>query len=92
MEGRRIVMADGTELIDSEIGYADGKLWCFLKNVNFSGAYSLFSDPQKTSTLIFDFGDMQSVYEGFTELGGIMKTEDGVDVQLMKPQEVQADA
>ena len=84
MEGRRIVMADGTELIDSTIGYSDGHIWCFLVNISFSTAYELFSDAQKTGTLIFDYGDMQDVYEGYTKVHTVKTTEFGVDVRLNK--------
>lgn len=84
MEGRRIVMADGTELMDSEIGYSNQHIWCFLKNITLPVAYDLFSNPQKTGTLIFDYGEMQDVYEGFTQINTIKISEDGVDVRLDK--------
>lgn len=84
MEGRRVVMADGTELADAEIGYANGHIWCYLQNITLPMAYDLFSDPQKTGTLVFDYGEMQDVYEGFTQMNTIKITEDGVDVRLDK--------
>ena len=86
MEGRRVVMADGTELLNAEIGYANRHIWCYLKDITLPMAYDLFSDPQKTGALVFDYGDMQDVYEGFTELHAIQKSEDGVDVRLDKPE------
>lgn len=92
MEGRKVVMADGTELLDAEIGYTDQHIWCFLKNVTFPEAYDLFSDPLKTQVLIFDYGDMQDVHEGFTELHTIKKTEDGVNVRMNKPEVLNADS
>lgn len=92
MEGRRVVMADGTELLDAEIGYTDKHIWCFLKHITFFEAYDLFSNPLKTQTLIFDYGDMQDVYEGFTELDTIKKTEDGVNVRMNKPEVSNADS
>lgn len=84
MEGRRVVMADGTELIDAEIGYAYGHIWCYLQNITLPMAYDLFSNPQKTGTLIFDYGDMRDVYEGFTQVNTIKISEDGVDVRMDK--------
>lgn len=84
MDGRRIVMADGTEMIDAEIGYANGHIWCFLKNITLPMAYDLFSDTRKTGTLIFNYGEMQDVYEGYTQVNTIKISEDGVDVRLDK--------
>lgn len=84
MEGRRIVMADGTELMDAEIGYANRHIWCHLKNITLPMAYDLFSNPQKTGTLIFDYGDMRDVYEGFTQVNTIKISEYGVDVRMDK--------
>ena len=90
MEGRRVVMADGTELIDATIGYANRHIWCYLQNITLPVAYDLFSDPQKIGTLVFDYGDMQDVYEGFTELHTIQRSENGVDIRLDRPEVMDA--
>lgn len=87
MTGRQIVMNDGTILAGGEIGFSDGKIWCFLKETDFASVYPLFSNPQKTVTLTFVYDEMQDTYVGYTEMSAILKTYDGINVLMSKPQE-----
>ena len=83
--GRRLILADGTVLENSEAGYAERVLWCYLKDVNMQTAAALFLDPTKTATIRFEYGEMATEYEGYTECINISVPDDNrVNVALKK--------
>ena len=84
MEGRRIRMKDNTVYEEGEIGYADGVIWCFLKNVDLISAFQNFSDPEKAQKLVFEYGEMSDVYEDFTSISAIIQKEQGVNIMLRR--------
>ena len=90
-EIRRLILADGTVLDKSECGYADGRLWCFLKNISIDEAFQIFSDPEKTRTIIFEYGMGPEIakteYNGYISIVTIVKRELTVDVCLMRGDE-----
>lgn len=83
-EGRRIILADGTE-IAGDAGYSDGFLWCFLKNYTMIQAAAVFMDPVKTAEIVYKYGEMQDTYSGFTVCRVLSADTDGkVSVCLEK--------
>ena len=66
MDGRQIVLNDGTVIPDGTVGYAGGLLWCYFTGYTMQQAASLFFDPEKTDRIVFDYGEMSDTYEGFT--------------------------
>lgn len=85
MKGRKIVLGDNTELMDCECGYYDGVLWCYLKNIELSDAFMLFSDSNKTKHIDFYYGEMQDSYDGFTSLRGInVNTDNEITIKLLR--------
>lgn len=81
---RRLVLDDGTVLDKSECGYAEKKLWCFLKDLSLIEAFSIFSDPEKIKTIKFEIGISSRytryTYTGFVNLETAMKRELEIDV------------
>ena len=86
MNGRKITLADGTVYDEGECGFADGVLWCYLPTgIDLTQAFMSFANPEKTSTIVFSYGEMSDTYNGFTDMQGIMKTYDGkVNVSLKR--------
>lgn len=84
MNGRRIRMNDGAIYEEGEIGYADGVIWCFLKNIDLISAFQNFSNPEKTQKLVFEYGEMSDVYEGFMSIGAVIQKEQGVNIMLRR--------
>ena len=83
----RLILADGTILNNCECGYADGNLWCFLKGISFSDAFTYFSDIDKFNMIVFEMGFSNDFYDritysGFTELNTIQQGDETVDVRL----------
>lgn len=85
---RRIILADGTILEGSECGYAEKRLWCFLKGLTFVQAFQIFSDPEKIKKIIFEYGYVDSPireeYIGFINMVSIVKRETTIDICLEK--------
>ena len=76
MEGQNIVFNDGT-VIPGRVGYADGFLWLWFTGYTIQQAANIFFDPAKTSRIVFQYGDMEDVYEGFTNCISIGVSVDG---------------
>ena len=74
--GRRIVFADETVFEDAEIGYTEGMIWCYLPSDDLTAAFLIFSNPEKTSRMEFQYGEMTDVYEGYTDIVLIQKNND----------------
>ena len=82
--GRRLILMDGTQIEDGSCGYADRRLWCYVKNYTMPQAAQVFLDPSKTGKIIFQYGDMSDEYDGFTYCTNIFLDEDQVSVCLRK--------
>ena len=77
MEGRRIILNDGTTLEGGEAGYSQGFLWIYLHGYTMMQAAMLFFDPEKTARIVFQYGEMENTYEGFTNCININIDVDG---------------
>ena len=77
MEGRRLILNDGTVIEGGEAGYAQGFLWCYMKGLTMMQAASLFFDTGKTARILFQYGDMEDEYNGFTNCTNINIDTDG---------------
>jgi hypothetical protein len=82
--GQRLILNDGTTLENAEAGYANGVLWCYVPGITTQQAAALFFDPAKTQKIIFQYGEMQNVYEGFTVVTAMLQDEDQVSIGLRK--------
>lgn len=77
-----VVLADGTRLEESQCGYADHHLWCYVKGLSFPEVFAVFSNPEKTSEIRFRYGTQEEIYTGFTQLDIIKRSEFTIDVRL----------
>lgn len=77
MDGRRLVLNDGTVIEDGEAGYADGFLWCWIRGYSMQEAAAVFFDAGKTERIVFQYGDMEDTYEGYTNCTRLMAGTDG---------------
>lgn len=76
-EGKRLILADGTEIEDGAAGYAEGFLWLYISGYTMQQAALIFFDPSKTAHIIFQYGDMQDEFAGFTDCKTLTKDADG---------------
>ena len=86
MEGRRLILKDGAKIEGAEAGYSDGFLWLYLTGYPMIMAINTFMNPLKTGLIIFQYGDMEDRYEGFTKCTNIMDDQHGqISVCMTKP-------
>lgn len=80
----QFILHDGT-VIEGAAGLAENYLWLWFKGYTFSEVYSLFSNPEKTASIDYHFGEMNTLHEGYTDLRAIsFDSGDFVSVCLRK--------
>ena len=83
--GRRLILNDGTTIEDGQAGCFEGVLWAYLTGYTLQQASSLFFDTEKTEKIIFQYGEMEDEYNGYTNCFNININVDGrVSVGLRK--------
>ena len=83
-EGRRLILKDGTVIENGEAGYSNGTLCCFIPGWTLPQAAAVFFDPAKTKKIIFQYGEMEDVYTGYTECVNLMIDTDGLVTVCME--------
>lgn len=85
MEGRRLILNHDITIEDGTAGYAGGFLWCHFTGYTLAEAAGIFLDPGNTARIVFQYGEMEDVYEGFTNCTNLATDTDGrVSVCLTK--------
>ena len=84
MKGRRLILNDGTVIEDGEAGFADGVLWCWFRGFTMAEAAAIFLDREKTAVIVFQYGEAEDRYEGFTECMRLMDDDGRVSVCMAK--------
>ena len=87
MKGRRLILNPGENEIvleGSEAGYADGVLWLYIQGQTLAQTFALLSDPGNTAVIVFEYGEMEDVYEGFTRLTTLIERDGEVSASLTK--------
>ena len=84
MTGRRIVLADGQRLENAVAGYSDGFLWVHVPAITEQECVPIFTNKAKTETIVFQYGEMQDTYNGFTQMVRILPGEE-VSVCMTTP-------
>lgn len=85
MEGQRLILKNGKIIEDGNAGYASGFLWLYFTGYTLQEAGELFFNPAKTDRIVFQYGEMEDVYEHFTECRTLMIDMDGnVSVCMVK--------
>lgn len=85
MTGRRIKLNNGTVYEGGECGYADGFLWCFIKDRSIQDVALVFLDEEATRVIEFEYGTMKDVYTGFTSVFSFQTQDPGCAVCMTKP-------
>lgn len=62
----QLVLNDGTTIENGTAGYSKGFLWLYFSGYTMPQIAMLFCDPTKTARIVFQFGESENTYEGFT--------------------------
>lgn len=75
MAWQALILNNGRKYDDASCGFADKKLWCWIKNDTVSGVFAVFSNPDYISEIHYIHGESETIYYGFSELDVIQKRE-----------------
>lgn len=78
MNGRQLVLNDGTIIEDGEAGYSQGFLWLWFTGYTLQQAAAVFFYAEKTARITFQYGEMEDTYEGFTNCINLNINTDGM--------------
>ena len=84
MEGRRLILKDGTQIEGGEAGYNAGVLWLTLPGMTMAEAAMILFNPEKTGTIWFRYGDDEDEYKGFTNCTAMMAEDGQISASLKK--------
>ena len=84
MEGIRLVLNDGTVIENGRAGYASGFLWLRLPGYTMQAAAAIAFNQAATERIVFQYGAMEDVYDGFTSCTCINKEDGLISVCLVK--------
>lgn len=80
----RLILNDGTIIENGRAGYAIGFLWLRLPGYTMQEAAEIAFNPAKTKRIIFQYGQMEDVHEGFTSCTCINNEDSMISVCLVK--------
>ena len=89
MEGRRLILNDETVIEGGEAGMSSRhNLWLWFTGYTLMEAAEIFFNPNKTAKIVFQFGEMETEYKGYTNCTSISIDMDG-KVSVCMVQEVE---
>lgn len=72
MKGRRLILNDDTVIENGEAGLSSANnLWVWFTGRTMMEAAAIFFNPGKTERIIFQYGEMEDTYEGYTNCTNI---------------------
>ena len=90
MEGRRLILNDGTIIEGGNAGLSSAhNLWMWFTGFTMMQAAAIFFNPQNTAKIVFQYGEMEVEYEGYTNCTSISIDMDG-KVSVCMVQEVES--
>ena len=81
--GVRLILGDVT-IENGEAGFADDVLRLWIPGMTMMQAAMIVLNPENTQRIIFEYGEMQDVYEGYTECENIINDDGIISVCLRK--------
>lgn len=76
-EGQRLILNDGTIIENGSAGRSDGSLWLYVGTYTMAAAAEIFLNQGKTGKIIFQYGEMEETYTGYTVCKALMIDIDG---------------
>lgn len=85
MEGRQLVLNDGTIIPNGEAGLSGGFLWLYLPGYTIQQAAAVAFDSNKIAVIVFDYGEMSDTYTGYTLCKSVFEDDGQASVCLTQP-------
>lgn len=83
MEEKKVMLADGTEVLRCGAGLTDGNLWLW-PELTMKQAAALFLDEEKTARMTYIRDGESIVFEGYTVCSLLNATPEGVRIMMMQ--------
>lgn len=87
MEGQRLILNDETVIENGRAGYSSGFLWLWLPGLTMQDAAIIAFNEGKTGKIIFQYGEMEDTYEGFTRCTRLIENENEIAVCMTREAE-----
>lgn len=75
--GKRLILNDSITIEDGLAGYADEFLWCYFTGYTLQEAATVFFNPANTEKIVFQYGEAEDTYTGFTNVRTLSIDTDG---------------
>ena len=79
---QKIILKDGTEILGGLVSRMNERLMVNVPGNDLVSAATLFSDPNKTSEIVFYYSVYKKTYFGFTQMYSVQYFADGDYVQV----------
>ena len=84
MEGQRLILSDRTIIENGRAGLASGFLWLWLPGWTMMEAAQKAFNPSALHTIIYQYGEMEDTFTGYTVCTNIMQQDDEIAICLVK--------
>ena len=84
MEGRQLILNDGTIIPNGEAGLSGGFLWLYIPGYTIQQAAAVAFDQTRTAVIVFDYGEMSDTYTGYTVCTQVAESDGIASVCLTK--------
>lgn len=85
MSGRRLILNSNITIENGTAGCSDGSLWLYFAGYTLQEAATMLFDPANTASIVFQYGEMEDTYEGYTNIRILSVDTDGnISVCLKK--------
>ena len=78
-------MNDGTVIENGEAGKTSSSLWLFMPGYTMQQAAAVAFDSNKTSVIVFEYGEMTDTFNGYTSCVNISAEDGQASVCLTQP-------
>ena len=84
MEGQRLILPNGRILEGARAGLADGFLWLWIPGITMAQGAEIAFDPTALQHIIYQYGDMEDYFDGYTVCRNLMDYGDEIAIRLVK--------
>lgn len=84
MTGRRLIFGNGQVIENGEAGLSSNILHLWIPDMTMAEAAQLALDQTRTFLIRFQYGEMEDVYEGYTNCYGIAIDDEQISIRLKK--------
>ena len=84
MEGRRLILNDGTVIDGGSAGLADGFLWLWFPGWTMADVAAKVFNPAVMKNIYFQYGEEENTYTGYTVCTNLMLDGGEIAVCMIK--------